>query len=189
MTVWVALASSAVDVVRARRAAPSPGVRARDSAVASGLVAVAISLVAVAPRLGPAQDYGSAGFGPVRTLGSALAPAVRGAGPWEVRSEGGDSRRGVVGAGVVSELVLRGRDAVVADAAYPDFGSPHVVQRNHPPAGTVLVVSGPGAGRPTARLPPGRPVGSGDRTLAAYRDYHQTLLVVPIEPVAAYVSN
>ncbi len=88
----------------------------------------------------------------------------------------------------MSELVLRGRDAVVADADYPDFGSPHVVHRNHPPEGRVLVVSGPGAGRPR---PGYHLVARWDPATAPspYRDYHQTLLVIPIEPVAAYVSN
>jgi hypothetical protein len=182
--VWMALAWSVVDIVRARRADRSAsGVRA---SLGFGLAAIALCLVAVAPRLGPTQDYGSAGFGPVRALGAALAPALRGSGPWEVRSEGAFAR-GVVGAGVVGELVLRGRDAVVADANYPDFGAPHVVHRGDPPGGRVLVVSGPDAGTPR---PGYRLVARWDPATARapYRDYHQTLLVIPVEPVAAYVS-
>ena len=146
----------------------------------------AIALVAVWPRLGAAQDYGSAGFGPVRELGAATAHAMHGAGPWELRTEG-EFASSVVGPGVASELVMRGKPLLVVDSNFPDLGSPHFVDPKHQPSDRVLLVSGPRAGEPR----PGYTlVARWDPATAPepYRSYHQTLLVVPLDPVAAYVS-
>jgi len=62
------------------------------------------------------------------------------------------------------------------------------VKPDDPPTKRVLLVSGPQAGRP---IPGYTLVGRWDPATAPepYRSYHQTLLVVPLDPVAAYVST
>ena len=83
-------------------------------------------------------------------------------------------------------MILRGVPVRVADADYPDFGSPHVLHGK--PSGTVLVVSGPKAG---ANVPGYELVARWDPATATepYRSYRQTLLLIPIEPVAVYRST
>lgn len=183
--VWVALVHTVASLAAALR--PDRASRSDVPAVAFGLAAIAVALIAVWPRLGPAEDYGSGGFGAVRALGPPTARALRGQGPWELRSVGGFAE-GVVGPGVASQLVLRGRHVVVADANFPDLGPRHSVDPDRPPRGTVLVVSGADAGEPMSGY------SLVDRWDPAterepYRSYRQTLLVIPIEPVAVYVST
>jgi hypothetical protein len=183
--VWVALAHTAVSLAAARW--PGKWERSDVFAIGVGVGAIVVAMIAVWPRLGPAQDYGSAGFGPVRDLGAATAGALHGDGPWELRTEG-DFAQSVVGPGVASELILRGKPVVVPDANFPDLGGPHFAKPDHPPAQQVLVVSGPKAGEP---IPGYTLVGHWDPATAPepYRSYKQTLIVVPLDPVAVYVST
>jgi hypothetical protein len=186
--VWIALAYAALTLVTRR----SPRDRQQFlwtgvAAPVAGVVAIVVALVATWPRLGPVQDYGSAGFGAVRALGSATAAALPGPGPWLVESRG-ELAISMVGPGVASELVYRGRRVLVRDSAFPDFGSSHVPRANRRAKGTVLVVSGSelAVPRPGYRL-----VAQWDPTTAGppYRRYHQTMLVIPVGPVAVFVSE
>jgi hypothetical protein len=182
--VWIVLAYAAVTAVVGWEARGDR--RPARIALAAGAVAMLVALVLAWPRLGVAQDYASGGFGPVRALATAAARVVPDGQPVFMSTEGAFAQY-VVGPGVESELVLRGKDIVVKDAYFPDYGSAHVVDRRHPPSTAVLVVSGPGAGAP-------RP---GYRLLASYdpnaapapfRGYHQTMLVIPLVRTAVYVS-
>jgi hypothetical protein len=183
--VWIALAHTALSLAAVR--GPRKWERSDALAIGVGVGAIVIAMIAVWPRLGPAQDYGSAGFGPVRDLGAAVANELHGDGPWELRTHG-DFAQSVVGPGVASDLILRGKPVLVPDTNFPDLGRPHFVEPDHPPAHQVLIVSGPQAGEP---IPGYTMVGRWDPATAPepYRSYHQTLLVVPLDPVAAYVST
>jgi hypothetical protein len=181
---WVALAYAAAvftadRVPRARRVARFGPVVAA--------AAMLLAFVAVWPRLGVAQDYGSAGFGPVRRLGACVSKALPHDGAWLVATEG-DFAHAVVAPGVASELVYRGRTVLMADRNFPDLGAPHYPSARRRPRGTVLVVSDATAGR----YRPGYTLVAlwdPKRAPAPFDRYRATMLVIPVTRTAAYVSS
>ena len=183
--VWIALGCAVGTWAAARW--PQWWRRAELPAVAAGLLAVAVFVVAAWPRLGPAQDYGSAGFAAVRTLGSAVNRSLPGSGPWLVRSEGSFAVN-IVGPGVASELVYRGRPILVANTSFPDFGDAHFVGPDRRATATLAVVSGvrpepPGPGyRVVARWDPADVSG-------VFRGYHENTFLIPVTPITVYLST
>jgi hypothetical protein len=197
--VWMTLAYAAVvfawqrwgHYVRDRAPSPSrwPTPRRLDvlSAGAAIVGVAVIGVIAAWPRLGPAQDYGSGGYGAVRALSPQVSAALPRNGPWLVEWRG-DLASYVVGPGVASELIVRGKPVLVHDAAFPDFGAAHMLRRDQQPVGRVVVVSGadvdrvPSGYRLVARWDPNQ---QGE----PYRSYRQTMFVVPLGPVAVYMST
>ncbi|MBV8949280.1 MAG: hypothetical protein JOZ99_00275 [Actinobacteria bacterium] len=181
--VWVALVAAAGSLAATRW--PDAWPRARPAVVAAGFAALIVALVAAWPRLGPADDYGSSGFGAVRALAPTVAGSLHGSGPYLMTSEGAWAIN-VVAPGLASDLIYRGDDVVVPNSNFPDFGWAHFVHRASPPKSHVLVVSGAGAGRPR---PGYRLVAQWDPATegAPYRSYRQTFFLVPIDRVAVYL--
>lgn len=182
--VWFVVVYAAGDAI-ARRLPRRASARSSLLAPAAvGMVALLAAVVATWSRLGPADDYGSGGFGAVRTLAAAASPVVRDSGPWLLRSAGGFAQT-VVGPGVASSLISRGRHVVVPDADFPDLGSPHFAGRGARLAGELLVVSGRAADAPG---PGFRVVARWDPATAGepYRHYRGSVLLIPVEPVALY---
>lgn len=147
---------------------------------------ILVAVVAAWPRLGPAQDYGSAGFAAVRALSSPTRASISGRGPW-LMTWRGDLAANVVGPGLASELIAHDKPVVVEDANFPDFGSSHVLARGRRAAGRLLVASGsdvdraPAGYRLVARWTPS--------SHGKYRNYRQTLFLVGLGPVAVYQST
>lgn len=75
---------------------------------------------------------------------------------------------------------------VVADRNFPDFGAQHFVDPSDPPKRSIRVVSGPDTEDPIDGY---RMVASWSPATAPHRlrKYRQTLMVIPVEPVAVYV--
>jgi hypothetical protein len=183
--VWIVLGGAAGTLLAARF--PRWWRRAELPAVVTALAGIAVALVVTWPRLGPAQDYGSAGFDAARTLGPAVAASLRGPGPWVIRPQG-DLALTIVGPGLVSQLLYRGRSVLIDDSYFPDFASATSPGDRRRPSGTILVLSAKDAGqakegfRLVARWDPAS-------SPEPYRSYRQTAFLIPIEPVAVYLST
>lgn len=187
--VWIALAYGATALLtRVSGVRTSAGPLANGVLPAlCGVIVIVVATIATWPRLGPAQDYGSAGFGAVRTLGADTSAALHPGGAWLVESRG-LLAMSMVGPGVASELVFRGHKILVRDSNFPDFGSSHVLHRGTHVDGTLVVISGPEAATPPAGY---RLVAHWDPATDGlpYRRYHQTMLVIPVSPVSIYLTR
>lgn len=178
-----------------RELAGSWGAVRRFSPTAARLVCGGVACVVVAsafPRLGIANDYGSAGFGPIRALGPSASDVSASGGTWLVRSEG-DFAEFIVAPGVVAQMAARGR-SVVEPAAGAQMGGGNLLSRAHQYrkgsrlAGVILLVSGSDAGLPR---PGFRLVHTWNPATAAapFDSYHTTMFLIPVGPVALFASD